>query len=624
MKVSEKNNESRIEKYIVTKKLDSARIFLSKKQKTDYENLLLKIASNKKLSYKEYNFFITKVTNQRTADYELISGFIDERIAFPTDLNVVDIDFTAIKLGQITILRNNGNIDEASTKNDQLEKYLEEFDQNSKEVKIQRAYLNINDAVMFYIQRNFEAGKKILNESLEVARLYKDTELEIASLYYLSDFLVEEKKLDEFILITEKSLALEKQLPKKSSFYEATIQHAINAYIFKGGQDKRVQSLLDELYTNPELTTKADSYSLYAQYLSTLDPNSKFKKEIFKKFDVTNSKEFCDLIVEEAEPLLNDNEFYFVLTEASKVLEHDNYLKEAIRYQERAVVLTRKTYSEDLANSLSDFKTKQAVKEKEKEITYAKERTKLYMVIASLVCCLFIISIIVLARRRKQSQLLKIKNQQINKTLKEKELLVKEIHHRVKNNFQIVSSLLELQTKGIEDGKALELAAEGQNRIKSMALIHQKLYQNEEGLIDFDEYIHQLVKELTALFASSKKVVTNISSKSMMFDIDTAIPLGLIINELITNAYKYAFKHSENSQLNIAIDKVDGSNYKLTVSDNGNGLDPAFNIKKAKSLGLRLVNRLAKQLQGTVTLINNQGASFEILFKDTQARRSMD
>ncbi|EDP98336.1 sensor histidine kinase [Kordia algicida OT-1] len=227
-------------------------------------------------------------------------------------------------------------------------------------------------------------------------------------------------------------------------------------------------------------------------------------------------------------------------------------------------------------------------------------------------------------RKKKTSKLLDEKNKIIEKALQEKQLLLKEVHHRVKNNFQIVSSLLELQTKGIEDEKALSLANEGKNRVKSMALIHQKLYQNETGLIDFDEYIQTLVKELSYMYASEKKVTTNIHTENMEFDIDTAIPLGLIVNELITNAYKYAFDATKNNELNISINKVNDEEYKLVVSDNGKGLDDTIDLTKVKSLGLRLVRRLTKQLQGKFQLNNEDGASFEITFKDTQKRALLD
>lgn len=227
-------------------------------------------------------------------------------------------------------------------------------------------------------------------------------------------------------------------------------------------------------------------------------------------------------------------------------------------------------------------------------------------------------------RKKKTSKILDEKNKIIEKALQEKQLLLKEVHHRVKNNFQIVSSLLELQTKGIEDEKALSLANEGKNRVKSMALIHQKLYQNDTGLIDFDEYIKVLVKELSYMYASEKNVKTNINTENMEFDIDTAIPLGLIVNELITNAYKYAFNATKENKLNISINKVNKEEYKLVVSDNGKGIDDSIDLAKVKSLGLRLVRRLTKQLQGKFTVNNTEGATFEITFKDTQKRALLD
>ena len=173
--------------------------------------------------------------------------------------------------------------------------------------------------------------------------------------------------------------------------------------------------------------------------------------------------------------------------------------------------------------------------------------------------------IFILRKIRKQSKELTRKKYFINKSLKEKELLVREVHHRVKNNFQIVSSLLELQSKGIEDEKALALANEGKNRVKSMALIHQKLYQDKSGLVDFDEYIELLVKELSSLYKSDNKIETEIISKNMEFDVDTAIPLGLIINEIITNSYKYAFNENKESLLSISINKQDNANFKLVI-----------------------------------------------------------
>lgn len=227
-------------------------------------------------------------------------------------------------------------------------------------------------------------------------------------------------------------------------------------------------------------------------------------------------------------------------------------------------------------------------------------------------------------QKRKGNELLAARNAEIEKQNQEKALLLKEIHHRVKNNLQVVSNLLELQAKGIEDEKALELTREGQNRVKSMALIHQKLYQDEGLDIDFDDYVDKLVKEVRRLYGKDHEVETHITTHGHTFDIDTAIPLGLIINELVTNAFKYGFSSDLGKRLSISLAKEEEGLYTLTVEDNGKGLPADLDLAKTRSLGLRLVRRLTKQLHGKVFQSNENGCIFTIRFKDTQARLLTD
>jgi two-component sensor histidine kinase len=198
------------------------------------------------------------------------------------------------------------------------------------------------------------------------------------------------------------------------------------------------------------------------------------------------------------------------------------------------------------------------------------------------------------------------------------------MHHRVKNNFQIISSLLELQSEGIEDEKAIEFLDKGKNRIKSMALIHQKLYTNGSGLIDFNEYISLLVREISFVHQSEVKVVTTINVENIFFDVDTAIPLGLIVNEIITNAYKHAFKKARENTLFISINQQIDKNYKLIIEDNGLGISSGFQIEESQSMGLRLVKRLVKQLQGRLDLLADYGTRFEIIFKNSNKRNSRE
>ncbi len=217
---------------------------------------------------------------------------------------------------------------------------------------------------------------------------------------------------------------------------------------------------------------------------------------------------------------------------------------------------------------------------------------------------------------------LKKASQEIEQSLSEKELLLKEIHHRVKNNLQVISSLLELQSFGIEDEKALSTFMEGQNRVKAMALIHQKLYQNENlATIDFGEYAEQLSQDLAGIYPNAGKVTTSVNAGSKVkFDIDTAVPLGLILNELISNSYKYAFEDKEAGELQVSIESIGDGKHQLMVEDNGRGLSKGFDLEKAKSLGLRLVNRLAEQLYGTVEYYGDHGAKFVINFEESIRR----
>ncbi len=198
------------------------------------------------------------------------------------------------------------------------------------------------------------------------------------------------------------------------------------------------------------------------------------------------------------------------------------------------------------------------------------------------------------------------------------ESLLREIHHRVKNNLQVISSLLNMQARGVDDDEVLDTIKEGQSRVKAMSLIHQKLYQTESvSEIDFQDYISELAEQLKELYLGGEVGVnTDISAEEIRLDLDTAIPLGLILNELISNAYKYAFEGVDSGKIAIKLKRLEGDQLKLEFSDNGRGLPVGLNLEKAKSLGLKLVNILTKQLHGTLSYSGDQGTKFTIVFSD--------
>ena len=200
--------------------------------------------------------------------------------------------------------------------------------------------------------------------------------------------------------------------------------------------------------------------------------------------------------------------------------------------------------------------------------------------------------------------------------LKEKEILLKEIHHRVKNNMQVIISLLNLQAANIDDHKMLELYQESQNRIKSMALIHEKLYQSKDLThIDFTEYVNSLTNYLAHSFLSNDHTI-EIATKTqnMPLEFDIVIALGLIINELASNSMKYAFIGRENGKIEISLKKVKGNLLSLCVADNGNGIPKQINFRNTKSLGLQLVCSLTEQIGGNIAMTNSTGTKFCIQF----------
>lgn len=207
----------------------------------------------------------------------------------------------------------------------------------------------------------------------------------------------------------------------------------------------------------------------------------------------------------------------------------------------------------------------------------------------------------------------------IEKSLEEKEILLKEIHHRVKNNLQIISSLLSLQANRTEDEGLKRTMTEAKNRIASMALIHQKIYQSDNlSSIDFQSYVEQMANSIDSTFNTEKKKITyTINTNGIVLDIDTAIPLGLIINELLTNCYKYAFLNRLEGKVDISLREVNPNEIEFHISDDGLGIPANLNVSSLKSLGLKLVKGLADQIKGTFKFENNNGAHFFITFKKT-------
>tara|TARA_R110002012_G_scaffold49676_6_gene128420 strand:+ start:5984 stop:7204 length:1221 start_codon:yes stop_codon:yes gene_type:complete len=220
---------------------------------------------------------------------------------------------------------------------------------------------------------------------------------------------------------------------------------------------------------------------------------------------------------------------------------------------------------------------------------------------------------------RVHHRLYKSRNE-IQERIEEKETLLKEVHHRVKNNLQTVSSLLSLQSRSIDDSKISNIIKSSQNRVVSMAMVHEMLYKRDDYLskIELKPYVQELCDYLVrSVKGSGNNVHVNLDIKNYKLSIDTVIPLGLIINETITNALKYGIAEVRDGKIHVSVEKIADNRYKMYLGDNGIGYSEEINPKTTNSLGLKLIYNLARQLRGSITRdYAKKGTHYTIEFEE--------
>lgn len=300
-----------------------------------------------------------------------------------------------------------------------------------------------------------------------------------------------------------------------------------------------------------------------------------------------------------------------------------NRLADAYQYLRRFESLKDSIYFLEQDRTIHELETKYQNAEQKQEIAelnILNERRKFInrMTFIGLIFSLIILGFIFWLYRinRRNRAILQIKNDEIAKALDEKELLLREIHHRVKNNLQVISSLLNLQTKFVEDDSALSALNEGKNRVKSMALIHQNLYQ-EDNLtgIEIKSYFEELCQTLFDSYnISEDQIHLKLDIQEINLDVDTVIPLGLIMNELITNALKYAFGAGENGIIEIELREENDKVY-LSVKDDGKGMKEE-DLSNSKSFGYKLIKAFLRKLDATIEFENSEGTHVSLIINN--------
>ncbi len=258
-------------------------------------------------------------------------------------------------------------------------------------------------------------------------------------------------------------------------------------------------------------------------------------------------------------------------------------------------------------------------KQKEAALIRSNRERNYFIIAAILFSALACLAFYAYRNNRKQKDQLNRQKIIIEKSLLEKETLLREIHHRVKNNLQIISGLLNLQSRQIENPEAQEAVREGRNRVKSMALIHQKLYQQDNLTgVHMKEYLNDLVATVQQTFRDNNTTVqASVICHNLSLDVDTAIPLGLIINELVTNCYKYAFTGRKAGQIIIRLEEQQ-KELLLEVKDDGIGFPTDFDMNNTKSFGMKLVQSLSAKLEAAIETKNEDGALFRLTIHNFQ------
>jgi two-component sensor histidine kinase len=218
--------------------------------------------------------------------------------------------------------------------------------------------------------------------------------------------------------------------------------------------------------------------------------------------------------------------------------------------------------------------------------------------------------------KERLEKIIRERTSEIIKQRDEKEILLKEVHHRVKNNLQIINSLINIQSDYVNDPKAIELFKEIRNRIRTISLVHEKLYKsNDYANINVKEYINMLVENLIETYSIDKNIDLEVDLHVEYFNLNTIIPLGLLLNEVISNSFKYAFNDKKDGVIEISLNKAENDFYILIIGDNGPGFNKDPFIGESSTLGIELIKILTDQLDGKIQKLNRAGTYYQLEFK---------
>lgn len=499
--------------------------------------------------------------------------------------------------------------------------FLKAADMNRSQGNVTKTVNNYSSIGFIYLEN--KDGQKANDYFQKAYELIKDTDYIYQKWQVMTGLGLSFNELEQFdkakLIFDE---VLEDAKKHKDDYQIASTTHNLaDLYNDLGQHEKAKKACLEAIAIFQKLKLDyglAYGYTLLCVIELDLENYQLAVDNAQKGIELANKLEFKKL----------ENDSRDILSKAlAKLGRHKEAFDERLIYEEAQQEIFNEEKSKQIATLTTEFETKEKeiqIARQEEQLTARDEQIRqqqLVQVLMAVAILLFIglvVFIYVNFKRQKQtSQVLKEQKDIIEKTSQERATLLKEIHHRVKNNLQVISSLLNIQSRNTKNEQARSAIKEGQSRIKSMALIHQKLYNTDNlSKIDMQEYIDQLSNYLFKSFGPGDHVKNQIEIDKTFMDVNTAIPLGLIINELISNAYKYAFEGKAEGKLLVKLAALDDGKFELEVKDDGKGMDEEINFEETESIGLSLVNTLTQQLNGKLDLESSNGTSFKITFYD--------
>lgn len=433
------------------------------------------------------------------------------------------------------------------------------------------------------------------------------------------------------------------------AYYELGNYQLAESYAISGMEKKKKLGIESSIGYNYQVLAKAAyGRKKYALSLKYLELSDKSFKQIQNNGELSNNKlirarclfdqkkyDQALEILHQSERLFDDPgskrervELYEMLSE---IYVARNDFESAYKYISIVVMLKDQLHSKNnrdaadeflsffeeeenrIDEKLNNYKNLQEKEKLELEVKNRKEKEVwVYsLFIVSTIC--FILIIIVIARGNRRNKKI---NQELNYSMDEKEILFREVHHRVKNNFQIISSLLNLQQGIEEDKRSKKVLTDAQGRIQSMSLVHELLYRkNEVKRIDFKAYTEELVSSIIRSYTNEKlKISCTVDCNDESFDLELAVPLGLILNEAVTNSVKYAFINKADGSVLIQLKPLGSKNYLLIIKDDGIGIAEEFINGSKETLGIELINILSRQLGGSAEFLNMSGTEVRVTF----------